>query len=144
MPALGAEVKIPLVSILIPCYNAGLYLAAALDSALAQTWPNKEIIVVNDGSTDRSGEIIDSYRGKGIKVIHQENKGQCAAANRAFQECSGDYIKFFDADDLLAPRTVELQRRSLRASGDGFTAMTFPHLSSSRSRSGRTWIRSSG
>ena len=109
MPVPGAETNVPLVSILIPCYNAALYLAAALDSALAQTWPNKEIIVVNDGSTDRSGEILDSYHGNGIKVIHQENKGQCAAANRAFQECSGDYIKFFDADDLLAPRTVELQ-----------------------------------
>ena len=97
------------VSILIPCYNAAPYLAAAVDSALAQTWPHKEIIVVNDGSTDRSGEILESYRSKGIKVIHQENRGQCAARNRAFQECSGDYIKFFDADDWLAPRTVELQ-----------------------------------
>ena len=98
-----------LVSILIPCYNAAPYIAAALDSALAQTWPEKEIIAVNDGSTDRSGEILKSYRSRGVKVIHQENRGQCAANNRAFEECSGDYIKFFDADDLLAPRTVELQ-----------------------------------
>lgn len=98
-----------LVSILIPCYNAAPYIAAALDSALAQTWQEKEIIAVNDGSTDRSGEILESYRSRGIKVIYQENKGQCAAANRAFQESSGDYIKFFDADDLLAPRTIELQ-----------------------------------
>ncbi len=104
------------VSILIPCYNAAPYLAAAVDSALAQTWPHKEIIVVNDGSTDRSGEILESYRSKGIKVIHQENRGQCAARNRAFQECSGDYIKFFDADDWLAPRTVELQME--RIGGD--------------------------
>jgi glycosyltransferase involved in cell wall biosynthesis len=98
-----------LVSILVPCHNAALYIAAALDSALAQTWPEKEIIVVNDGSTDGSGEILESYRSRGVKVIHQENRGQCAANNRAFEECSGDYIKFFDADDLLAPRTVELQ-----------------------------------
>jgi glycosyltransferase involved in cell wall biosynthesis len=105
-----------LVSILIPCYNAAPYIAAALDSALAQTWPEKEIIAVNDGSTDRSGDILESYRRRGVKVIHQENKGQCAAANRAFQECSGDYIKFFDADDLLAPRTVELQMARLAGS----------------------------
>lgn len=98
-----------LVSILIPCYNAAPYIAAALDSTLAQSWPHMETVVVDDGSTDGSAEILDSYRSMGIKVIHQENKGQCAAANRAFQECSGDYIKFFDADDLLAPRTVELQ-----------------------------------
>lgn len=98
-----------LVSILIPCYNAAPYIAAALDSAFAQTWPEKEIIAVNDGSTDRSGEILESYRSRGVRIIHQENKGQSAARNRAFRECSGDYIKFFDADDLLAPRTVELQ-----------------------------------
>ena len=103
-----------LVSILIPCHNAAPYVAAALDSALAQTWPEKEIIAVNDGSTDGSGEILESYRGRGVKVIHQENKGQCAANNRAFKECSGDYIKFFDADDLLAPRTVELQMERVR------------------------------
>jgi glycosyltransferase involved in cell wall biosynthesis len=105
-----------LVSILIPCYNAAPYVAAALDSALAQTWPEKEIIAVNDGSTDRSREILESYRSRGVKVIHQENRGQCAAANRAFQECSGDYIKFFDADDLLAPRTVELQMERIAGS----------------------------
>ncbi|MBZ5684380.1 MAG: glycosyltransferase [Acidobacteriia bacterium] len=103
-----------LVSILIPCYNAAPYIAAALDSALAQTWPEKEIIAVNDGSTDGSGEILESYRSRGVKVIHQENRGQCAANNRAFEECSGDYIKFFDADDLLAPRTVELQMERVR------------------------------
>lgn len=105
-----------LVSILIPCYNAAPYIAEALDSALAQTWPEKEIVAVNDGSTDRSGEILESYRSRGVKVIHQENRGQCAAANRAFEECSGDYIKFFDADDLLALRTVELQMERIAGS----------------------------
>ncbi len=99
----------PLVSILMPCYNAERCVAAAVQSALDQTWPNKEIIVVDDGSTDGSGEILESFRGRGVKVIHQENKGQCAAANRAFKESNGDYIKFFDADDLLKPKTVELQ-----------------------------------
>ena len=105
-----------LVSILIPCYNAAPYISAALDSALAQTWLEKEIIAVNDGSTDGSGEILESYRSRGVRIIHQENKGQCAAANHAFEECSGDYIKFFDADDLLAPRTVELQMERVAGS----------------------------
>jgi glycosyltransferase involved in cell wall biosynthesis len=99
----------PLVSILIPCYNAELYIAAAVQSALDQTWPNKEIIVVDDGSTDESGKLAEKFSRRGVRVLHQENTGQCAAANRAYRESSGEYIKFFDADDLLEPRTIELQ-----------------------------------
>src|ERR1700733_5063516 len=99
----------PLVSILMPCYNAEKYVAAAVQSALDQTWPNKEIIVVNDGSTDGSAEILEPYRNKGVKVFHQENRGQCAAANGAFRKSTGQFIKFFDADDLLEPETVRLQ-----------------------------------
>lgn len=104
------------VSILIPCYNAERYVAEAVESALHQTWPDKEIIVVNDGSTDGSGRILEAFRSQGVKVLHQENKGQCAAANYAFRESTGDYIKFFDADDLLEPRTIELQMERLAGS----------------------------
>jgi glycosyltransferase involved in cell wall biosynthesis len=103
----------PLVSICMPCYNAGKYVAEALDSVLAQTYPNIEILVVNDGSTDSSAEVLEKYRGKGVKVIEQENKGQCAAANRAFADAKGDYIKFFDADDILSPGFIEAQMRRL-------------------------------
>lgn len=102
-----------LVSICMPCYNAARYVGPALDSALAQTWPNVEIIVVNDGSTDGSGEILADYEGRGVKVIHQANRGQCAAANRAYGESSGDYIKFFDADDLLSPDFITQQMARL-------------------------------
>ncbi len=84
-----------LVSICMPCHNAGRYVAAALDSVLAQTYPNIEIIVVSDGSTDNSAEVLEGYRSRGVKVVHQENKGQCAAANRAFAESRGEYIEFF-------------------------------------------------
>jgi glycosyltransferase involved in cell wall biosynthesis len=105
-----------LVSILIPCFNAAPYVAATLHSALQQTWREKEIIVVNDGSTDRSGEILDGLRDSRITVIHQDNRGQCAAANRAVQASAGDYVKFFDADDLLEPTTVELQMERLAGS----------------------------
>ena len=92
----------PLVSVCIPAYNAGKYIALALDSLLAQSYSNIEVIVVNDGSKDRTGEILDEYRKSGVRVIHQENRGQCAAANLAFKHSSGEYIKFFDADDLLS------------------------------------------
>jgi len=102
----------------MPCYNAGKYVAEALDSALAQTYPNIEVIVVNDGSRDDSAEVLERYRSKGVKVLHQENRGQCAAANRAFAEARGEYIKFFDADDLLSPGFIEAQMRRLNGRTD--------------------------
>jgi glycosyltransferase involved in cell wall biosynthesis len=83
---------------------------------LASTWSNLEVIAVNDGSTDGSGRILDSYTNRGVVVVHQENKGQCAAANRAFAVCQGDYIKFFDSDDLLSPEMIELQMTRLNGS----------------------------
>lgn len=99
----------PLVSICMPCFNAELYVAAALDSALGQTWQHLEIIAVNDGSTDRTGDILDRYRSRRVKVIHQENRGQCAAANRALAEAKGELIKFFDADDIMEPDMIKRQ-----------------------------------
>lgn len=104
------------VSILIPCYNAERWVRAALESALKQTWINKEIIVVDDGSTDGSAKVLEQFMSRGVKIIRQENRGQCVAANRAFAESTGEYIKFFDADDLLAPGTVELQMARLAGS----------------------------
>jgi glycosyltransferase involved in cell wall biosynthesis len=108
----------PLVSICMPCYNAGKYVAEALDSALAQTYPNLEIIVVNDGSKDNSAEVLERYRPRGVKVIHQENRGQCAAANRAFAESRGDFVKYFDADDLLSPNFLHAQVSKLAGRTD--------------------------
>ena len=99
----------PLVSILIPAYNAEQWLAETLQSALAQTWQNKEIIVVNDGSTDCSASVARQFESCGVKVISQENKGASAARNRAFQEAKGDFIQYLDADDLLAPDKIERQ-----------------------------------
>lgn len=104
----------PLVSICMPCYNAGKYVAEALDSVLAQSYSHLEIIVVNDGSKDNSTQVLEGYRGKGVKVIHQENRGQCAAANRAFAESRGEYIKYFDADDLLSPHFISEQMMRLK------------------------------
>lgn len=106
----------PLVSLLIPCYNAERYVAEAIESALAQTWPNKEIIVVDDGSTDGSRDVLNRFMSRGVKVRHQRNRGQSAAANSAFRHSSGDYIKFFDADDLIHPRLIEQQVERLKGS----------------------------
>ncbi len=99
----------PLVSILIPCHNAGAWLRETIESALGQTWPNLEIIVVDDGSTDDSAAIARSYAARGVAVITQPNRGQSAAFNTALGAARGDFYEFLDADDLLAPDKIERQ-----------------------------------
>jgi GT2 family glycosyltransferase len=99
----------PLVSILIPAYNADRSISETLRSALTQTWQRKEIIVVNDGSTDRTQEIARQFEAHGARVIMQKNAGAAAARNAAFSLCQGDYIQWLDADDLLAPDKIARQ-----------------------------------
>jgi glycosyltransferase involved in cell wall biosynthesis len=95
----------PLVSILINNYNYGQYLAAAIDSALNQTYAHLEVIVVDDGSTDGSRAIIASY-GDRIVAIYQPNQGQASAFNTGFARSRGEIICFLDADDLFLPYKV--------------------------------------
>jgi glycosyltransferase involved in cell wall biosynthesis len=106
-------VKDPLVSILIPAYNSGQWLAATIESALAQTWGRKEIVVVDDGSSDGTLPIARQYASKGVQVVSQPNQGASVARNTAFANCQGDYIQWLDADDLLAPSKVEKQMREV-------------------------------
>jgi len=103
----------PLVSILIPAYNAEQYLAETLDSALAQTWDNLEVIVVDDSSKDNTLAIAQQYESKIVKVIHQSNQGQSASENRALEAAQGDFIQYLDADDLLAPDKIDRQIQCL-------------------------------
>jgi glycosyltransferase involved in cell wall biosynthesis len=104
----------PLVSILIPAYNAETWIAYTLRSAIAQTWARKEIIVVNDGSTDRTAEIVRRFASQGVVLFSWENRGLCAAQNQAFELSRGDYIQWLDSDDLLAPDKIERQLTALR------------------------------
>jgi glycosyltransferase involved in cell wall biosynthesis len=106
--------SLPLVSILIPCYNAGRWLAATLESALAQTWPHLEIIVVDDGSRDDSPAIARSFEERGVRLILQPNAGASAARNRALRESHGEFLQFLDADDLLSPGKIAAQIALLR------------------------------
>ena len=99
----------PLVSILIPSRNAERWLAETLASALGQTWTNREIILVDDGSTDGSLALARAYEAQGVRVIAQPNLGASAARNRAFRESRGDLLQFLDADDLLSPDKIERQ-----------------------------------
>jgi glycosyltransferase involved in cell wall biosynthesis len=104
----------PLVSILIPAYNSEKWLAYTLQSAVAQTWERKEIIVVDDGSTDRTAEMARRFASKEVKVVSTANGGLSAAVNHAFQLCQGDYIQELDSDDLLSPDKIERQLAALR------------------------------
>ncbi len=99
----------PLVSILIPAYNAERWIGDTIQSALAQTWPRVEIIIVDDGSRDRTLQIARQFASKTVSVATQENQGASAARNKAFELSQGDYIQWLDADDLLAPDKIAKQ-----------------------------------
>lgn len=99
----------PLVSILVPAFNSGRWIADTLRSALAQTWQRKEIIVVDDGSTDDTLAIAQGFAAAGVRVVSQPNQGAAAARNHAFVLSRGEYIQWLDADDLLAPDKIARQ-----------------------------------
>jgi glycosyltransferase involved in cell wall biosynthesis len=103
----------PLVSILIPAYNAEPWIAGTLQSSIDQTWANKEIIVVDDGSKDGTLAIARRFESTRVKVITQPNQGAATARNKALSLSQGDYIQWLDADDLLAPDKVEKQVEAL-------------------------------
>ncbi len=111
----------PLVSILIPAYNAETWIVDTLQSAIGQTWPSKEIIVIDDGSKDRTADVARSFSSKGVTVVSTKNQGVSEAENLAFQISRGDYIQYLDADDLLAPDKIE---RQLAALGENYSKRT--------------------
>lgn len=103
----------PLVSILIPAYNADKWIADTVQSAITQTWPRREIIVVDDGSRDRTAEVARRFASKEVAVVSIRNQGAAAARNHALGLSQGDYIQWLDADDLLAPDKIERQLEAL-------------------------------
>jgi glycosyltransferase involved in cell wall biosynthesis len=103
----------PLVSILIPAFNAQEWIADTLLSAIGQTWERKEIIVVDDGSTDQTLAIARRFESDRVRVVAQENQGAAAARNQAFSLSQGDYIQWLDADDLLAADKIAKQMEAL-------------------------------
>lgn len=108
----------PQVSILVPVYNVEPYLKASIDSILAQTFTDFELILINDGSTDRSGEIIDSYRDPRIVVVHKENEGVARTLNRGLAVARGTHIRRFDADDTCTPEAIADQIRFIERHPD--------------------------
>jgi glycosyltransferase involved in cell wall biosynthesis len=96
------------VSVIIPCYNGAPYLREAIDSALRQTAPPLEILVVDDGSTDGSAEIAASY-GPPVRLLSGKNRGVCLARNWGIEEAKGDWVAFLDADDVWEPEKLRRQ-----------------------------------
>ena len=110
-----------LVSILIPAYNSSRWLTECVESALAQTWAHKEIIIVDDGSKDDTLAVARRYESRAVKVVTQTNTGAPGARNHALRLAQGDYIQWLDADDVLHPQKIELQ---LAARGPDRSSLT--------------------
>jgi glycosyltransferase involved in cell wall biosynthesis len=105
------------VSVIIPTFNSAVLVTAAVESALAQTAPPMEVIVVDDGSTDDTRERLSAY-GNRIRYLHQQNRGVAAARNSGLREAQGEFIAFLDADDVWHPRKLEMQITAMAANPD--------------------------
>ena len=112
--------KLPLISIIVPVYNVKNYLEKCLQSICGQTYKNLEIILIDDGSSDGSGELCDLFaqRDGRIKVIHQTNAGQSAARNRGLAVAQGEFLGFVDSDDWIEPDMYEFLYHLLKANGE--------------------------
>jgi len=101
-----------LISVVIPCYNHGHYLRTAIESVLAQTYPNVEIIVVDDGSKDDTKEVAAGFNK--VKYVYQKNSGLSASRNTGIRESKGEYLLFLDADDWLYPQALQINYDALQ------------------------------
>lgn len=96
-----------LVTVVIPCYNQAHFLGEAIESVLNQSYPDFEIVVVDDGSTDSTSQMASGYARADVRLIRQENQGLSAARNRGLDEARGEYVVFLDADDRLQPEALK-------------------------------------
>lgn len=118
------------ISVIVPVYNVENYLSACLDSILSQTYQDFEIILIDDGSKDASGQICDAYAGKDprIQVVHQENGGVSRARNRGLELATGELISFIDSDDTLEPDMYELLVRVMREHNADISHCGYKHI----------------
>jgi len=112
----------PVISVVMPLYNAAPYVADAVESVLQQQFHDFELVIVNDGSTDQSARIVSAIQDPRIRLIHQQNQGQSAAVNRGVRESAGQFIKIVDADDWINPEHLSAQMQSLEGTTDCVSA----------------------
>jgi glycosyltransferase involved in cell wall biosynthesis len=105
----------PLVSVIVPAYNAERWIAHALSSVAGQTWEELEIVVVDDGSDDGTTGVVGAFADPRVRLVTQERRGAAAARNRGIRETRGTLIQFLDADDVLSPEKIERQVRALQS-----------------------------
>ncbi|QJB58015.1 glycosyltransferase family 2 protein [Pseudodesulfovibrio sp. zrk46] len=106
-----------LISIILPTYNRAHFLPACLDSVFAQTYTNWELVVIDDGSTDSTVEVLEKYSDPRIVYIYQDNQGVSAARNTGIAQCKGEYIALLDSDDEWMPKKLEIQLKYMQANG---------------------------
>src|ERR1700761_448098 len=108
----------PHISVLMPAYNAEKYIGTAINSLLKQTFSSFELVIINDGSTDNTINIINAFNDKRIKLVDQQNKGIAAALNHGLKIARAPYIARFDADDICMPERLEVQYNFLSMNPD--------------------------
>jgi CDP-glycerol glycerophosphotransferase len=132
----------PVLSVVVPVYDVAAWLAECLDSVLASDWPRLDVVVVDDGSRDSSGDIADRYaaRDDRVRVVHTENRGLGAARNEGLRHVVGDFISFCDSDDVLPPDAYRGLVQSLVATGSDFVTGSFAGCLDGRLEEPR-WMR---
>lgn len=114
----------PLVSVLIPAFNSQEWIADTIESALAQTWAHKEVIIVDDGSRDQTLAVAKRFASKRVLVLSQDNQGAAAARNKALSLSQGDYIQWLDADDILGAEKIARQMQVAIALSDKYKLLS--------------------
>lgn len=130
-----------MISVLVPVYNVEKYLRRCIDSILSQTYTDYEIVLVDDGSTDRSGALCDAYAKEHgcIRVIHQENAGLAQVRNVSVAAARGDYITFVDSDDAIEPTYLETLLRDLQETGADISICSWSEVSDDGKRTELSW-----
>jgi len=130
LPA-GGEITPSLTSVVVPAYNHAHYIRACLDSVRNQTYPELELVVVDDGSSDGTGEIVQRFiqehgsRFRRVELIRQDNRGVSATCNRAIAACRGEWVHLLGSDDLLYPHKIEVQWRAIQDWKDQRLALVY-------------------
>ena len=110
------EKEEPLISVIVPTYNRAHFLKEAIESVLAQTYKNLEIIIVDDGSTDNTSKLVEKFTDKRIIYLYQDNKGVSSARNKGILKTKGEYISFLDSDDIWLPQKLQKQLEVFKTS----------------------------